>query len=88
VSNSQCLLSVDPAIRGWTNDAPNYLAPVTIGNVMRAFAVGKIIASEKPDYVVGELVAGVFVWQRFAISDGANIMRRVTKDVLSPSLAL
>jgi NADPH-dependent curcumin reductase CurA len=39
-------LSVDPAMRGWTNNAPNYSPPVAIGDVIRAFAVGEIIASE------------------------------------------
>lgn len=81
-------LSVDPAMRGWVNDAPNYLPPVPIGEVMRAFAVGEIVASEHPEYSVGETVSGLFGWQRFAISDGSNVMRRVTEIELSPSLAL
>jgi NADPH-dependent curcumin reductase CurA len=28
-------LSVDPAMRGWTNDARNYLPPVALGEVIR-----------------------------------------------------
>lgn len=47
-------LSVDPAMRGWTNDAPNYFPPVIIVDVMHAIAVGEIIASESPDYIVGD----------------------------------
>lgn len=35
-------LSVDPAMRGWVNDAPNYLPPVQVGAVMRSFAVGRV----------------------------------------------
>lgn len=35
--------SVDPAMRGWANDAPNYLPPVEIGAAMRSFAVGKLL---------------------------------------------
>ncbi len=81
-------LSVDPAMRGWVNDAPNYLPPVPIGDVMRAFAVGEIVKSNHPEYSVGEIVCGLFGWQRFAISDGANIMRRVKETDLSPSLSL
>lgn len=42
-------LSVDPAMRGWVNDAPNYLPPVPVGGVMRAFAVGEIVESRHPD---------------------------------------
>lgn len=81
-------LSVDPAMRGWVNDAPNYLPPVPIGDVMRAFAVGEITASNHPDYSVGEIVSGLFGWQRFAISDGSNVMRKVTETDLSPSLSV
>ncbi len=81
-------LSVDPAMRGWVNDAPNYLPPVPIGDVMRAFAVGEIILSNHPDYRTGEIVSGLFGWQRYSISNGDNVMRRVTETDLSPSLAL
>jgi NADPH-dependent curcumin reductase CurA len=41
--------SVDPAMRGWVNDAPNYLPPVEIGGVMRSTAVGEIFDSRHPD---------------------------------------
>lgn len=81
-------LSVDPAMRGWVNDAPNYLPPVPIGDVMRAFAVGEIIASNHPQYQTGQMVSGLFGWQRYAISNGDNVMRRVDDTDLSPSLAL
>ena len=80
--------SVDPAMRGWANDAPNYLPPVEIGAAMRAFAVGKIVESRHPDYEVGETVSGMFGWQRYAISDGGSVDRKVTQTDLSPSLAL
>ena len=69
-------LSVDPAMRGWVNDAPNYSPPVPVGDVMRAIAVGEIVDSRHPDYAVGETVSGVFGWQHYAASDGSNVMRR------------
>lgn len=81
-------LSVDPAMRGWVNDAPNYSPPVPIGDVMRAFAVGEIVDSKHPDFAKGDMVSGLFGWQRFAISDGSNVMRTLTDADLSPSLAL
>ena len=43
-------LSVDPAMRGWVNDAPNYSPPVPVGDVMRAFAVGEVVKSNNPDF--------------------------------------
>ena len=81
-------LSVDPAMRGWVNDAPNYLPPVPVGDVMRAIAVGEIVDSRHPDYAVGETVSGVFGWQHYAASDGSNVMRRHVERDPSPSLAL
>ena len=70
-------LSADPAQRGWVNDAPNYSPPVPVGDVMRANAVGKVVESRHPGYAVGETVSGRFGWQRFAVSDGGNVMRKV-----------
>ena len=52
-------LSVDPAMRGWVSAAANYSTPVGIGEVMRAFSAGKVIASHHPDYAVGEAVVGM-----------------------------
>jgi len=81
-------LSVDPAMRGWVNDAPNYLPPVAIGDVMRAFSVGEIIASKHPDFENGEFVSGLFGWQRYAVSDGSNVMAKISDTDQSLSLAL
>ena len=53
-------LSIDPAMRGWVNNAPNYSPPVPVGDVMRAFAV----------------------------SDGTDVMRKLTAADTSPAAAL
>ena len=37
-------LSLDPAMRGWMNEARSYVPPVGIGEVMRAGGVGRVIA--------------------------------------------
>ena len=66
-------LSVDPAMRGWVNEAANYSEPVGIGEVMRAFAAAEVVRSDLPEYTVGEIVCGTFGWQEFAVSDGRNV---------------
>jgi len=81
-------LSVDQAMRGWVNDAPNYSPPVPVGEVMRAIAVGDVTDSRHPGYTPGDRVCGTFGWQRYAISDGANVMRKLGADEERPSLAL
>jgi NADPH-dependent curcumin reductase len=50
-------LSLDPAMRGWMNDAKSYIPPVGIGEVMRAGGIGKVIASQNPKFAVGDLVS-------------------------------
>jgi len=37
-------LSVDPAMRGWVSAVANYSRPVGIGEVMRSYAAGTVIA--------------------------------------------
>ena len=40
-------ISLDPAMRGWMNEGKSYVPPVGIGEVMRAGAVGRVIASNE-----------------------------------------
>src|SRR5471030_1829258 len=51
-------LSLDPAMRGWMNDAKSYIRPVAIGEVMRAGGVGVVVASKSERYAVGDHVSG------------------------------
>ncbi|WP_207887113.1 NADP-dependent oxidoreductase [Pseudomonas sp. 30_B] len=62
-------LSLDPAMRGWMNDAKSYIAPVAIGDVMRALGVGKVIASQHPDFKVGDEVNGALGVQDYFLGE-------------------
>ena len=81
-------LSLDPAMRGWIADAPNYREPVPLGAVMPGFTVGEVTASDHPDYAVGEIVAGRQGWQEWAVSDGSNIDRKLDPEAAPISTAL
>ncbi len=52
-------ISLDPAMRGWLNDARSYIPPVQIDEVMRAGGVGDVIASADPNFAVGDMVVGI-----------------------------
>ena len=67
-------LSIDPAMRGWMSARPSYVPPVEIGAVMRAGAIGRVIASEHPGFAVGEHVYGTFGVQEYAVSDGRGVI--------------
>jgi NADPH-dependent curcumin reductase CurA len=81
-------LSVEPAMRGWIADTANYSAPVEIGSVMRALAVGEVIESRHPDYHAGDVVTGWFGWRELATIDAGAVVRRVGESDLPHSLAL
>ena len=81
-------LSVDPAMRGWVSAIANYAEPVPIGGVMRAGAVGRVEVSRHPDFVSGDVVAGMFGWQDYVALPGKSIQRKITERDLPVSTAL
>jgi NADPH-dependent curcumin reductase CurA len=60
-------LSLDPAMRGWMNDAPSYTPPVGLGEVMRAIGVGRVVASRDDRYAEGDHVVGLLGVQEQAV---------------------
>jgi hypothetical protein len=68
-------ISLDPAMRGWMNEGKSYIAPVEIGQVMRAGGLGRVTASNHPKFAVGDCVYGAFGVQEFAISNGNGITK-------------
>lgn len=86
ISDGQLLIkieyiSMDPAMRGWLNDAKSYIPPVQIGEVMRAGTVDKVIESKHEKFAVGDYVVGHNGVQSYAVSDGAGLHK------VDPSLA-
>ncbi len=52
-------ISLDPAMRGWMNEGKSYIAPVEIGDVMRAGSVGEVIkAKNHPNFKEGDFISG------------------------------
>jgi len=68
-------ISLDPAMRGWMNESRSYIAPVGIGEVMRAGGVGRVTASKNLAFAPGDYVYGAFGVQEYAISNGKGITK-------------
>ena len=68
-------ISLDPAMRGWMNEGKSYLAPVGIGEVMRAGAVGRVFTSRDPNIAVGDHVVGVLGVQEYAVAKGKGLTK-------------
>jgi hypothetical protein len=62
------MLSCDPTQRGWMA-RDSYLPAVGIGEVMRSFGVGRVVASRHGDFAPGDLVQGLLGWQDYALLD-------------------
>ncbi|HEY3727729.1 MAG TPA: NADP-dependent oxidoreductase [Solirubrobacteraceae bacterium] len=81
-------LSIDPAMRGWMNEGRSYVPPVQIGEVMRALALGRVLASRHPQFAEGDLVQGAFGVQEHAVSDGSGVQKITVAQGVSPAAYL
>ncbi len=68
-------ISIDPAMRGWMNAGASYVPPVEVDAVMRAGAIGRVTASQRPGFAVGDYVYGAFGVQEYASSDGRGVIK-------------
>ena len=83
-------LSIDPTIRTWMNDAPGYLPPIGIGDVIRSSGIGEVVESNSDRYRVGDLVLGMVGWQDQAVagasaSEGAGAMQAIPPGLDAPT---
>ncbi len=63
-------LSIDPTMRVWMSDIPQYMPPVALGDVMRSFGLAEIIESRHPDFKKGDKVSGLTGLQDYVLIDG------------------
>ena len=78
-----------PTNRAWISETPTYLPPVAIGEVMRAGGLGEIVASNSPDYKVGQIVQGRTGWQDYVVASASTPFTAIPEiPGVSPSLFL
>jgi NADPH-dependent curcumin reductase CurA len=68
-------LSLDPAMRGWMNAGRSYIAPVGLGEVMRAGGVASVVASNDPSLAVGDTVVGGTGVQDYAVVKAKEVTK-------------
>ncbi|KAH8826609.1 hypothetical protein DL96DRAFT_1681628 [Flagelloscypha sp. PMI_526] len=67
-------LSMEPAMRGWLNDARSYLPPVQIGEIMRASAIGQVVvAGKNSGFKEGDKISGGFGWAEYRKLPAENV---------------
>lgn len=78
--------SLDPAMRGWFDDAPSYMPPVALGEAVRASVVGRVAASHDADFPEGAWVSGLGAIEEYSLARAGGFMRRIdAAAVPSPS---
>jgi NADPH-dependent curcumin reductase CurA len=65
-------LSCDPTQRSWAA-VDTYFPAVKLGQVMRSFAVGKVVRSRLAEFTSGQLVQGLFGWQDYAVAGHGDL---------------
>jgi NADPH-dependent curcumin reductase len=80
-------LSIDPTIRTWMDDAPGYLPPIAIDEVIRAGGIAEIVDSNTDAFAAGQLVFGFTGWQDYVIAS-PRAGYQPLPDGVSPTVAL
>jgi NADPH-dependent curcumin reductase CurA len=60
-------LSIDPTMRVWMADIPQYMPPVQLGEVMRCLGLAEVIESRHPDYKKGDKLSGFVGMQDYLL---------------------
>ncbi len=81
-------ISIDPTIRTWMDDAPGYLPPIGVGEVIRAGGVAEVTVSNSPRYAPGDLIFGMVGWQDYAIADEGERSMQLLPGGIAPTTAL
>jgi NADPH-dependent curcumin reductase CurA len=78
-------VSIDPTIRTWMDDAPGYLPPIQIDEVIRSGGVAEVVQSNSERFEPGQLLFGMTGWQDYVVgADGYQTL----PDGVPPTLAL
>lgn len=80
-------LSIDPTIRTWMDDAPGYLPPIAIDEVIRSGGIVEVVQSNCDKYEPGDLLFGFSGWQEYVLASEATGYQALPEGV-SPTLAL
>jgi len=81
-------LSIDPAIRGWMNDAKSYLPPIAIGAPIRSGALAEVVGSRRDDLSPGDVIACLSAWEDYSLVGPRPDWRVVPPDLPLPLPAM
>jgi NADPH-dependent curcumin reductase CurA len=69
--------SLDPAIRGWLDDAPSYMPPIPIGAPIRATTIGRVQASALEGFAAGDWVMGLNGIEEYSVASAGGFTAKI-----------
>ena len=81
--------SLDPAQRGWMDDAPSYMPPIPLNRSVTATTVGRVHASANRDFAVGDWVLGLNALEDYSVVAPGGFTSKIDIGMVpSPTLFL
>ncbi|MEP7350476.1 MAG: NADP-dependent oxidoreductase [Sphingorhabdus sp.] len=81
--------SLDPAQRGWMDDAPSYMPPIPLGTPVMSTTVGRVHASANPDFEVGDWVLGLNGLEDYSLVSPGGFTSKIDVSLVpSPTMFL
>lgn len=74
--------SLDPAMRGWMDNAPSYMPPIPLGSAVRATTVGKVVESKADGFAVGQWVLGLNALEDYSIGSAGGFTQPIDADAV------
>lgn len=68
-------MSVDPYMRGRMTDRASYVPPFQIGEALSGGAVGEVVASNNPNFQVGDQVNNFSGWREYFVTGGGELTK-------------
>ena len=82
-------LSLDPYMRMRLSDAPSYVPPIAIGEVIVGSIVGEVVRSNTDAFAVGDIVEGRLGWQEYGMARPDTVRKVPFPDIpLSTALGI
>lgn len=66
-------ISLDPAIRGWMDDSPNYIEPIALGDAIRSSVIGRVSESAHSGFKVGDVAMTMGAWEAYTTVAGDTL---------------
>ncbi len=82
------VMSMDPTVRIWMSDMPQYLPPIELGTVVRAIGAARVERSNDSRFAVGDEVVGIMGWQTHPTGSPEEMMIGKLAPGVSAELAL